>query len=86
MELRYGYSVTISLLLGSLAVPGAVSVFLGLWTLIVDPVFPHSAESNIAYAVSSLLGGIPKGLQMFFVSFTAMIVASMSMSPHGARF
>jgi len=78
MELRYGYSVTISLLLGSLAAPTGVSVFLGLWTLIADPVFPHSAQSNIAYSVSSLLGGISKGLQTFFVSFTAMTIASIS--------
>jgi len=76
MELRYGYSVTISLLLGSLIFPAAGSVY-GLSLLIVDPL-PYSLEINIAYAVRSLLGGFSQGLQTFFVSFTAMIMASIS--------
>ena len=51
---------------------------LGALDIDVDPVFPHSAESNIAYAVSSLLGGISKGLQTFLVISTAMTIASIS--------
>ena len=84
MELRYSYSVTISFLLGSLILPAAGSVY-GLWLLVVSP-FPYSLGTNIAYVVRSLLGAFSQGLQTFFVSFAAMIVASMSMSPHGARF
>ena len=76
MELRYDYSVTISLLLGSLIVPAAASVFT-LSTLIVDPL-PYSPEFNIAYAVNSLLGGISQGLHTFFASFTAVTIASIS--------
>ncbi|MDH5439557.1 MAG: hypothetical protein OEY31_03025, partial [Candidatus Bathyarchaeota archaeon] len=84
IELRYDYTVTISLLLGSLIFPAAGSVF-GLSLLIVDPL-PYSLEINIAYVVRSLLGGFSQGLQTFSVSFAAMIMASISISPHGARF
>ena len=35
-------------------------------------------ESNIAYAASSLLGGISKGLQPFLVISTAIAIASIS--------
>jgi len=76
MELRYGYSVTISFLLGSLIFPAA-GLFYGLWLLVVSP-FPYSLGTHIAYVVRSLLGAFSQGLQTFFVSFTAMIMASIS--------
>jgi len=84
MELRYSYSVTIYFLLGSIVFPAVGSV-LGIWLLVVSP-FPYSLGTHIAYVARSLLGAFSQGLQTFFVSFTAIIVASMSMSPHGARF
>jgi hypothetical protein len=76
MELRYSYSVTISFLLGSLIFPAAGSVY-GLWLLVVSPL-PYSLGNHIAYVVRSLLGAFSQGLQTFFVSFTAMIMASIS--------
>jgi hypothetical protein len=76
MELRYSYSVTISFLLGSLIFPAAGSVY-GTWLLIVSPL-PYSLGTHIAYVVRSLLGAFSQGLQTFFVSFTAMIIASIS--------
>ena len=74
MELRYGYSVTMSLLLGSLIVPAAFAVY-GLSTYLP---LPYPSQTNIAFVVSSLLKAVSQGLQTFFVSFTAMIMASIS--------
>ena len=77
MKLRYDdYSVIISLLLGSLIVSVALAVYWLSWLLIVDPL-PFSPPTNIAFAVSALLRAISEGLQMFFVSFTAMTMASI---------
>ncbi|MDH5688010.1 MAG: hypothetical protein OEZ48_09150 [Candidatus Bathyarchaeota archaeon] len=77
MELRYDdYSVIISLLLGSLVVSVALAVYWLFWLLIADPL-PFSPPTNIAFAVSALLRAISEGLQMFFVSFTAMTMASI---------
>ena len=76
MELRYDdYSVIVSLLLGSLIVSVALAIS-DIWLLIADPL-PFSPPTNIAFAVSALLRRISQGLQMFFVSFTAMTMASI---------
>ena len=77
MELRYNdYSVIISLLLGSLIVSVALAIYWLFWLFIADPL-PFSPPTNIAFAVSALLRAISEGLQMFFVSFTAMTMASI---------